>query len=134
MTGPNETDRPSQSLIETQSIIIDKGLFPLESFLSQSTVTVSNPTPPVCLKYNVTNRFPLTFVTTVDNKSGAIFNNDNTKQHNKQYHLPPEDVLNTTSSLGALVNIPSCSSYEIVVMVTVYCILGFNPLIVTVLL
>ena len=58
----------------------------------------------------------------------------NTKQHNKQYHLPPEDVLNTTSSLGALVNIPSCSTYEIVARVTVYCILGFNPLIVTVLL
>ena len=47
MTGPNETDCPSQSLIETQSIIIDKRSSPLESFLSQSTVTVSNSTPPV---------------------------------------------------------------------------------------
>ena len=47
----------------------------------------------------------------------------NTREHNKQYHIPPEDVLKTISS-----------TFEIVVMVTVYCILGFNPLIVTVLL
>ena len=79
MTGPNETDCPSQSLIETQSMIIDEGLSPLESSLSQSTVTVSSRTPPVCLKYHVTDRFPLTFVRTVDKKSGAIFNNDKHK-------------------------------------------------------
>ena len=92
MTGPNETDRPSQSLIETQYMIIDKGLSPLESSLSKSTVTVSNSTPPVCLKYHVTDRFPLTLVRTVDKKSGAAFNNDKHKTIN---HCKNEPVILT---------------------------------------
>ena len=43
-------------------------------FIYTTTEGISNITRQVCLKYHVTDRFPLTLVRTVDKKSGAIFN------------------------------------------------------------
>ena len=44
----------------------------------------------------------------------------------KQY-TPPIDVLKNTDSLGSLTNTPNCSTLDKALIVTLYCVLGFNP-------